>query len=59
VSAAEGGKFQKVMQEMDKLLKSVTKDEVKKTIEILSKEKKLQKVLMFGQAKQKAAKPKE
>ncbi len=50
VSAAEGGKFQKVMKEMDKLRKTVTADEIKETMEILSKDKKLKTVFMFEQA---------
>ena len=37
ISAAEGLRFQEVMQRMEEIRKTVTEEEVKKTIEVLSK----------------------
>ena len=50
VSAAEGGKFQKVMNAMEKIRSTVTTEEITQTMEILSKEKRLQKVFAVDQA---------
>ncbi len=53
ISAAEGTKFQKTMGEMEELRKTVTEEEVKHTVDVLTKEheKKLAKALKKAQKK--------